>query len=85
MELFELHAALTEFGRRKSVAGEMGPDQLNELLIESKKLLKDCIELLKHEPEELPEGKLALQAEMNLNGLDDLLKSIGMEVGITPF
>lgn len=75
---------MTEFGRRKSSTGELGPDKLAELLLESKNILKEALDLLKHEPEELPEGKIAIQAEMNLSELESLLRSITTEVGISP-
>ncbi|KRT84042.1 SET domain-containing protein, partial [Oryctes borbonicus] len=54
--LFELHAAISEIGRRKVSSGLGGPDDLQEALLESKKILKQVVELLKHEPQELPEG-----------------------------
>lgn len=84
VQLFELHASLAELGRRRTASGEMGPDALTSLLLQSKNILEESLELLKHEPEELPEGKIAMQAEKNLNGLEILLQSITTSSGICP-
>ncbi|KAK9727534.1 MYND finger [Popillia japonica] len=79
--LFELHAAISEIGRRKVEAGLSGPDDLQEALLESKKLLKETVELLKHEPPELPEGKILIQAKSNLAELDVIMRTVHMKVG----
>ncbi|CAG9767247.1 unnamed protein product [Ceutorhynchus assimilis] len=51
--LYELHAAVAELGRRNP-----DPHQLTLVLQESKRILREAVDLLKNEPESLPEGKI---------------------------
>jgi hypothetical protein len=51
---------------------------------ESKRLLTEASILLGHEPETLPEGKIALQAKRNLADLNTLLQNIHESMGDTP-
>jgi hypothetical protein len=51
---------------------------------ESKRLLMEASLLLRHEPETLPEGKIALQAKRNLADLNELLQNIHASIGDTP-
>jgi hypothetical protein len=51
---------------------------------ESKRLLTEASSLLSHEPETLPEGKIALQAKRNLADLNILLQNIHASIGDTP-
>ncbi|XP_015588876.1 protein msta [Cephus cinctus] len=68
--LFEMHAAIAEFGRRQ------GRNELAGILIESKKALSEAYELLKHEPEILPEGKIAAHARKNLHNMDIIIETV---------
>ncbi|CAH1996051.1 unnamed protein product [Acanthoscelides obtectus] len=60
--LFELHACMAEIARRNTD----DPEIVKSALMDSKKFLTECIELLKHEPEALPEGKIYKQALQNM-------------------
>jgi hypothetical protein len=51
---------------------------------ESKRLLTEASLLLRHEPETLPEGKIALQAMRNLADLNKLLQNIHASIGDAP-
>ncbi|XP_029037775.1 SET domain-containing protein SmydA-8-like isoform X2 [Osmia bicornis bicornis] len=66
--LFEMHAALAEFSRRHT------EDDTLILLLESKKCLISAHELLRYEPEVLPEGKIAVKAKENLQQINDILQ-----------
>lgn len=68
--LFELHAALAEFSRRHAEPRNI----FLSMLQESKKCLLDSRDLLKYEPEVLPEGKIALAAEKNLKDINEFVK-----------
>ncbi|XP_011312778.1 protein msta, isoform A-like [Fopius arisanus] len=68
--LFEIHAAMAEFGRRQ------GPDQLRGMLMLSRTALKDAYELLRLEPEILPEGKIARIADKNLMEMEAIIKTL---------
>ncbi|KAL0871524.1 hypothetical protein ABMA27_005238 [Loxostege sticticalis] len=72
--LFELHAAIAETGRRRSLTE--GPLALLGHVTESRKILLESASLLRHEPPELPEGRLAQQARVNLVQMDDLIRSL---------
>ncbi|XP_075980478.1 SET and MYND domain containing, arthropod-specific, member 1 [Anticarsia gemmatalis] len=72
--LYELHAAVAETGRRKSLVD--GPFVLLGYVSESQRILKESAMLLRHEPPELPEGRLFNQAKINLMQMDDLIKSL---------
>lgn len=72
--LFELHAAIAETGRRKSLTE--GPIVMLGHVTESKKILTESATLLRHEPPELPEGRLFRQARINMVQMDDLIKSL---------
>ncbi|XP_039756653.1 SET domain-containing protein SmydA-8 [Pararge aegeria] len=72
--LFELHAAVAETGRRKSLTG--GPVMMLRYIAESKKILMESARLLAHEPPELPEGRLRLQAKINLMDMEALMQNM---------
>ncbi|CAH0680309.1 unnamed protein product [Chilo suppressalis] len=72
--LFELHAALAETGRRKSLVD--GPMVMLGYITESRRILVESASLLRHEPAELPEGRLARQAKANLKPMDELIKNL---------
>ncbi|OXU17269.1 hypothetical protein TSAR_015909 [Trichomalopsis sarcophagae] len=68
--LFEMHAAVAEFARRQD------REQLYDILRESKRLLNEAYQLLKYEPELLPEGIIAKTAKKNLREMDMILKQL---------
>ncbi|XP_037877619.1 SET domain-containing protein SmydA-8 [Bombyx mori] len=72
--LFELHAAVAETGRRKSLTE--GPMVMLGYVTESKKILTESARLLRHEPPELPEGRLSRQAKVNLVQMDELIRNL---------
>ncbi|XP_015513089.2 SET domain-containing protein SmydA-8-like [Neodiprion lecontei] len=76
--LFELHAAIAECGRR------LDPGELREALLESKRILAESYELLKYEPEALPEGKIAVQAHKNLQDIETILKVMHQNISMPP-
>ncbi|XP_044738650.1 SET domain-containing protein SmydA-8-like [Chrysoperla carnea] len=84
MLLFELHAAVAEIGRRRATKGQVGPETLEAMLLESKNILAEAIELLKHEPDIMPEGKIKLQARKNLADLEKLIRTLHQNVGDMP-
>lgn len=51
---------------------------------ESKKYLQEALEQLKFEPEELPEGKVYVQAVKNLEEIDVILRTVHTALGDTP-
>ncbi|KAJ8669882.1 hypothetical protein QAD02_001141 [Eretmocerus hayati] len=63
---FELHAALAEFGRRNCE----DRDQLYTILLESRKSLTEAYQLLRYEPDVLPEGQIAKTARINMREMD---------------
>ncbi|XP_076299374.1 SET domain-containing protein SmydA-8 [Lasioglossum baleicum] len=66
--LFEMHAVLAEFSKRHE------EEDTIFLLTESKKCLLRSYELLKYEPQVLPEGKIAYQSKHNLQKTNEILK-----------
>lgn len=72
--LFELHAAVAETGRRKSMTD--GPGVMLGYVTESRRILLESVQLLKHEPPELPEGRIAQQARSNIIHMDELIKNL---------
>ncbi|KAG8038723.1 hypothetical protein G9C98_000278 [Cotesia typhae] len=68
--LFEVHAGIAEFGRRQ------GPDELWGMLMLSKNALTEAYQLLRYEPEILPEGKIAKIAYKNLKEMDIIIKTL---------
>ncbi|XP_013199552.2 SET domain-containing protein SmydA-8 [Amyelois transitella] len=72
--LFELHAAIAETGRRRSL--EEGPAALLGYVMESRKILLESASLLRHEPPELPEGRLSQQARVNLQQMEELIRNL---------
>ncbi|KAJ9593991.1 hypothetical protein L9F63_014586, partial [Diploptera punctata] len=82
--MFELHASVAEFARRASNMGRLDPMALRDSLLESKRLLTEASFLLSHEPEVLPEGKIAIQAKKNLAELNSLLQNIHASIGDNP-
>ncbi|XP_053610577.1 SET domain-containing protein SmydA-8-like [Plodia interpunctella] len=73
--LFELHAAIAEAGRRLSLID--GPtSSLLGYLVESREILMTSASLLRHEPPELPEGRVLQQARANLVQLDELIRNL---------
>ncbi|XP_044006952.1 SET domain-containing protein SmydA-8-like [Aphidius gifuensis] len=68
--LYEAHAAIAEYGRRQ------GQDQLKGMLVLAKKALEESYQLLRHEPEILPEGKIARIAFKNLNEIDMIIRTL---------
>lgn len=77
--LFELHASVAELGRRNE-----DPHQMTFVLQESKKILKEATDLLKNEPESLPEGKIYQQALKNLKEIEVVLMTIHKTIGDSP-
>jgi hypothetical protein len=82
--MFELHASLSELGRRESERGRLDPINLRDTLLESKRFLTEAAFLLSHEPETLPEGMIAVQAKKNLTDLNILLQNIHASIGDSP-
>ncbi|XP_014209828.1 protein msta-like [Copidosoma floridanum] len=76
--LFEMHAAVAEFGRRRD------KEQLYNILLEAKRLLSEAYRLLKHEPESLPEGKIAQTAKKNLGEIELILRRLCLNSVATP-
>ncbi|XP_068617910.1 SET domain-containing protein SmydA-8 [Battus philenor] len=72
--LFELHAAVAETGRRR--AATEGPMVMLGYVTESRKILQESSQLLRHEPPELPEGQLCRQAKINLLQMDELIRNL---------
>ncbi|KAI8439744.1 hypothetical protein MSG28_013437 [Choristoneura fumiferana] len=72
--LFELHAAVAETGRRKSLTD--GPGVMLGYVTESRRILLQSVALLRHEPPELPEGRVAQQARANIVHMDELIKNL---------
>ncbi|GBP27660.1 SET domain-containing protein SmydA-8, isoform A [Eumeta japonica] len=72
--LFELHAAVAETGRRKSLTD--GPAVMLGYVTESRGILSQSAQLLRNEPPELPEGRLARQAAENLRQMDKLILTL---------
>lgn len=72
--LFELHAAITETGRRKSLTD--GPNVMLDYCLEARKILSESASLLRHEPPQLPEGTLLKQAKLNLIQMDELMQQL---------
>ncbi|XP_048479529.1 SET domain-containing protein SmydA-8 [Plutella xylostella] len=72
--LFELHAAVAETGRREAMTG--GPAVLLGYVTESRKILQQAACLLRHEPLELPEGRVLRQAKENLVQMDQLIQNL---------
>lgn len=81
--MFELHAAVTEMGRRTASSGG-DPEALHVALAESKKMLVQVVELLKHEPQELPEGRIGRQAVTNLKEIEVILRTVHERIGDSP-
>lgn len=79
--LFELHAAVAEMAKRRAASGEADPTELRSMLLHSKAILEEAVQLLKHEPAELPEGKIALQAMKNLTEMENLLRQVHISAG----
>uniref|UniRef100_V5I9L0 Protein msta n=1 Tax=Anoplophora glabripennis TaxID=217634 RepID=V5I9L0_ANOGL len=77
--MFELHASIAEIGRRKG-----DPGDLHTLLLESKNVLTEAADLLKHEPDFIPEGKIYKQAVSNLKELEFVLRTVHKTVGDSP-
>ncbi|XP_057334486.1 SET domain-containing protein SmydA-8-like [Microplitis mediator] len=68
--LFEVHAGIAEFGRRQ------GPDELRGMLMLSRNALAEAYQLLRYEPEILPEGKIAKIAFKNMKEMDIIIKTL---------
>ncbi|GLV35060.1 SET and MYND domain containing arthropod-specific member 1 [Carabus blaptoides fortunei] len=79
--LFELHAAVAEMAKRRATSGEADSTELRAMLLHSKAILEEAVELLKHEPAELPEGKIHLQAMKNLTEMENLLRQVHISIG----
>lgn len=79
--LFELHAAVAEMAKRRAASGEADPTELRAMLLHSKAILEEAVQLLKNEPAELPEGKIALQAMKNLTEMENLLRQVHISAG----
>lgn len=47
-------------------------------------MLGEAVELLKHEPEVLPEGKICKQAVENLKEIDVILRTVHKTLGDSP-
>ncbi|XP_051169947.1 SET domain-containing protein SmydA-8-like [Leptopilina boulardi] len=70
LNLFEMHAAIAEFGRRQEQS------ELRAILMESRRILTEAYKFLRHEPEILPEGKIAIQARNNILEMDVIIKAL---------
>ncbi|KAJ8981905.1 hypothetical protein NQ317_007297 [Molorchus minor] len=77
--LFELHAAIAEMGRRRR-----DPEELHTILLRSKEVLEESVDLLKYEPDSIQEGKIYKQAVMNLKELEFVLKTVHKTLGDSP-
>ena len=62
----------------------MGANYKLMFVQESKQYLEKAKDLLKYEPEVLPEGRIAKQADINLKDLETVVKGIHMSVGVSP-
>lgn len=67
---FELHAALAEFARR---GVESMNSAVRSALEDSLYNAEECVRMLSHEPDDLPESKICEQARINVNSLRVLL------------
>nr|XP_023028068.1 protein msta-like [Leptinotarsa decemlineata] len=77
--LYELHAAISELGRRNADS-----DGLYTALLESKEILTESAELLKDEPDELQEGKIYKLTIKNLKEIDVILRAMHLTIGDSP-
>ncbi|KAK0088852.1 hypothetical protein PV325_010449 [Microctonus aethiopoides] len=68
--LFEMHAGLAEYGRRQ------GKNKLYEILTLSRDALTEAHQLLHHESEILPEGKIAQIAQQNIHEINAIMNKI---------
>ncbi|EAT46912.1 AAEL001936-PA [Aedes aegypti] len=67
---FELHAALAEFARR---GVESMNSAVRSALEDSLYNAEECVRMLSHEPDDLPESKICEQARINVSSLRVLL------------
>lgn len=67
---FELHAAYAELGRREA---EKKNSNFRTALEESLFNAVECIRMLRHEPDVLPEGQIGKQAKVNADSLRTML------------
>lgn len=70
LNLFEMHAAIAEFGRRQDQC------ELKTILMESRRVLTEAYKFLRYEPNILPEGKIAIQARSNILEMDVIIKAL---------
>ncbi|CAH1119383.1 unnamed protein product [Phaedon cochleariae] len=77
--LFELHAAIMEIGKRKG-----DPESFYAALMSSREILSEAIEILKYEPDGLPEGRIYKQAVTNLHDLEAILRTVHKTMGDNP-
>ncbi|XP_034946527.1 SET domain-containing protein SmydA-8-like [Chelonus insularis] len=75
--LFEAHAGIAEYGRRQ------GKDELRGMLMLSKQALEEAYQLLRYEPEVLPEGKVARIAKKNISEMNLIIKALS-QAAVTP-
>ncbi|XP_049950520.1 SET domain-containing protein SmydA-8 [Schistocerca serialis cubense] len=68
--LCELQAAIAEAARRSAAAGGLDAAAFRQSLKESRELLVEALDLLRYEPEVLPEGKIAEHAREALRDVD---------------
>ncbi|KAJ8936161.1 hypothetical protein NQ318_016485, partial [Aromia moschata] len=73
--LFELHAAVSEIGRRR---GDL------DTLLDAKNILTEASDLLKFEPDCIAEGQIYRQCQANLKQLDFLLTTMHNTLGVSP-
>ncbi|XP_063229119.1 SET domain-containing protein SmydA-8-like [Bacillus rossius redtenbacheri] len=73
--MFELHEALAEQMRRKASEGTLKPPQLKTDMKECKKMLLGADRLLSSEPEELPEGEVAVEAKRRILDLQQCARN----------
>lgn len=79
--LFELHAAIAERAKR---SGNSNPYEFQQMLIRSREALANAVQLLQHEPQELPEGQIFIQAQINLENIDEVLRKLHLTLGDAP-
>jgi hypothetical protein len=66
---------------QKTTEGSFGEicQSINNILVlkqESRRILMESVHLLRHEPPELPEGRLAQQARVNLIQMEELIRNL---------
>ncbi|KAL0275681.1 UNVERIFIED_CONTAM: hypothetical protein PYX00_003468 [Menopon gallinae] len=71
---FHLHAAQSEFDRRRTTLGELDDATIQNNLMTCRDILTQAYTFLKSEPEVLPEGKMAAEALKYIQDINKILK-----------